>query len=337
MSPRSLVAGRIAGVNLTRIVGALGILIFHFACHCGWLCRLRETVNYNWGAVWVTVFLVTSGACLARTYSGEWNTWRYIRRRWLGLFPMFFLAWLALALLRLMVAGPWWIGIPKWSILLTLVGMDGYFCAQMPTFYLCGEWFLGALVVCYVVFPLLRWLLRRIPYLTAILLLVGMWYIPFLSCFERDPYNNLWTCITIFYIGMLLAQHPRMTNHWLTMVTCAIVLMVWTFHPLGFQSPMRIFSYLLVGIVLYLLLTGIGAQMERLRPMEKVLSHLGTLSFPFFLMHHQLIYIMLVRMPIDSEMRAWTVMGYTVLLTAFFAEELLLNYHGLASLFHPKK
>lgn len=324
MQQQSLVQGRIPGVNLTRFVGAVGILVFHFGCHCDWLGHICNTVNYNWGVVWVTVFLATSGACLARTYGGEWITWRYIRRRWLGLFPMFFLAWLALALLRFVLAGPWWTGIPLQNILLTLCGMDGYFCAQMPTFYLCGEWFLGALVVCYVAFPFLRWLLQRIPFTTAVILCVGTWYIPFLSCFDRDPFNNLWTCIMIFYLGMLMAQHPRFLGHWATLVVAAIVLVSCSVVPLGLQMPLRIFSNVLVGLVLFLLLNALGALLERRQGLATVLSHLGAVSFPFFLLHHQLIYLMLARMPIDSEHRALIVLAYTFVLTFLLAEERLL-------------
>lgn len=329
MQQKSLIAGKIPGVNLTRIVGALGILVFHFGCHCGWLGYLCNTPNYNWGVTWVTVFLATSGACLARTYSGELDIWRYFRRRWLGLFPMFFLAWIALAIIRFIIAGPWWVGIPKQNFLLTLIGMDGYFCGQMPTFYLCGEWFLGALVVCYAVFPLLRWLLSRIPLTTAAVLLVGAWYIPFLSCFERDPFNNLWTCVMIFYIGMLMAQYPRVTSHWSMMIACAIVLIVWTFVSLGFPMPLRLFSNILVGVVLYLLLNGIGALLERVSVLNAGLSHLGALSFPFFLMHHQLIYIVLVRLPIESKAQAFVALGYAFVLTFILAESLLIHHKAL--------
>lgn len=331
MLQKSLITGKIPGVNLTRIIGALGILVFHFGCHCNWLNHLCNTPNYNWGAVWVTVFLVTSGACLARTYSGELDIWRYIRRRWLGLFPMFFMAWMALAIMRFIVAGPWWVGIPKQNILLTLLGIDGYYCAKLPTFYLCGEWFLGALVVCYVLFPLLRWLLKHIPFTTALVLLIGTWYIPFLSCFERDPFNNLWTCIMIFYLGMLIAQYPRMTSHWGTTIVAAIVLVVWSFVPLGIQMPMHIYSNILVGIAFYLLLNSIGALLERVSVLNTALNHLGALSFPFFLMHHQLIYIMLARLTIDSQSQAFVVLGCTFVLTFIFAENLLLCHKVLCT------
>lgn len=329
MQQKSLMTGRIPGVNLTRIVGALGILVFHFGCHCDWLNHLCNTASYHWGVVWVTVFLVTSGACLTRTYSSDLDIWRYFRRRWMGLFPMFFMAWVMLAILRFVLAGPWWVDIPKQNILLTLVGMDGYFCAKLPTFYLCGEWFLGALVVCYLVFPLLRWLLQRIPFTTAVILLAGTWYIPFLSCFDRDPFNNLWTCVTMFYLGMLLAQYLRFTDHWATIIVSAIMLIVCTFIPIRFPMPFNIFSHIVIGIAFYLLLNGIGAQLERVSVLHTGLSHLGALSFPFFLVHHQLIYLMLARMTIDSQASAFAALGYTFVLTFIFAEELLLNHKAL--------
>lgn len=330
MQQKPLIAGRIPGVNLTRTIGALGILIFHFGCHCGWLTPyLCNTASYNFGAVWVAVFLITSGACLARSYSGEWQIGTFYKKRWLSIFPLYFTAWGALGVLRLLVAGRWWDGIPKLNILLTLIGVDGYFCAQIPTFYLCGEWFIGALIVCYLAFPILRWLLQRIPLITAILLIAGTCFIPFLSCFDRDPFNNLWTCVTIFYIGMLVVQYPRMTSHWATAIVSAIFVLVASFIPLHLGGAAYICMEILVGLAFYLLLNYIGAFMERPRRLSAVLSHSSGLSFTFFLLHHQIIYIMLVRFPIDSIGRAVAVLGYTIVLTAVLAEALLTNYKVL--------
>ena len=48
--------------------------------------------------------------------------------------------------------------VPLWSVLLTALGLDGYLAEYgVPTYHLgVGEWFVGCLVLMYLVFPLLR-------------------------------------------------------------------------------------------------------------------------------------------------------------------------------------
>ena len=97
--------------------------------------------------------------------------------------------------------GAWWTGIPSYRFIYTLLGVDGYLSAYQRNFYLIGEWFLGALVLCYIFFPFLRWLVKHIPFTTAAVLLVGTYFIPYLPLFERDPLQNIWSCVTIFLFG----------------------------------------------------------------------------------------------------------------------------------------
>lgn len=53
------------------------------------------------------------------------------------------------------------LGIPKWRFVLTLIGMDGYLSEYGSGFYVLGEWFLGFIVLFYIIFPLLRYLLKK--------------------------------------------------------------------------------------------------------------------------------------------------------------------------------
>lgn len=64
----TLKTGHIEGVNFARIIGALGIVIFHFTCHCELLKPyLYGTPNYSYGKLWVALFFAISGACIARS------------------------------------------------------------------------------------------------------------------------------------------------------------------------------------------------------------------------------------------------------------------------------
>ena len=83
------------------------------------------------------------------------------------LYVPFWISWLMVCLWKIYRTGGIFYQTPSWSLPLTLLGIDGYLATRGPaigldnTFYLVGEWFLGALVIITLVWPALRILLRR--------------------------------------------------------------------------------------------------------------------------------------------------------------------------------
>ena len=287
---KALQTGYISGVNLTRIVGAIGIVVFHYGCHNDLLGPfLRSTANESWGRIWVAVFLLISGACLARTYAKDFEWKDYFIRRWKAIFPIFYITYLFFAIEHTVNFGRWWGDIPGYRIIYTVLGIDGYIPFDRPNFFLIGDWFIGAWIACYIVFPVLLWLLKRIPYTTAALLLVGTWFIPYLPFFTSDPFQNLWTCFTMLYLGMLIAQYPAI----LTGKTAFWVSTAISFFLIVFQIPfygyLRLFSSIFTGAVLFVSLTNFGRICEQHQTMKTALSRLGPLSYPIFLVQHILI------------------------------------------------
>ena len=45
--------------------------------------------------------------------------------------------------------------IPRWRVIFSVLGLDGYLAPVTVTFYKIGEWFLGVILILYLVFPLL--------------------------------------------------------------------------------------------------------------------------------------------------------------------------------------
>lgn len=50
---------------------------------------------------------------------------------------------------------------PKWTIIFTFLGIDGYISRIVPNFTLVGEWFLRALLIMYLFFPFIRVMLNK--------------------------------------------------------------------------------------------------------------------------------------------------------------------------------
>ena len=53
----------------------------------------------------------------------------------------------------------------------------------MPTFYILGEWFLGCIIALYIVFPIMRWLINKHPFIALVVLIA-------LFCFMEIGYKG---------------------------------------------------------------------------------------------------------------------------------------------------
>ena len=301
---KALQTGYISGVNLVRIFGAIGIVFFHFGCHSDILSGLRSTANESWGRLLVAVFLIISGACLARTYASHFQWKDYCLKRWKAIFPVFYISYLLVAISNTIHYGRWWAGIPGYRIIYTVLGIDGDIPFDRPNFYLVGDWFIGALLACYIVFPILLWLLQRIPYITAAVLLIGTWFIPKIPCFTGDPFQNLWTCVTVFYLGMLIAQSPTLLNNRLSFWISAAIFVFMAAFRLPFYGYLGLFGSIIAGVALFVCLTNLGRVCEQNETAKTLLARLGKLSYPIFLVQHVLIARIIVHWGGDSVLTA---------------------------------
>ena len=330
----TLQKGYINGVDLARIIGAIGIVVFHFTCHCDFLRPyLFETANFPYGQLWVALFFAMSGACVARSNT-DTSIWKFYKKRWLSIFPLFFLAYIAVFAVHLLIYGVWWKNISLWTIPLSLIGMDSYFYYIQPTFSVIGEWFIGALICCYLLYPLLRWLLKTIPFTTEILLIIGCCFIPYLGWFNVEPWHNIWVCATIFYSGMLLAQFPQVFTSKYAFIIAIVVtaLLLCVPLPLKHIACFRDIIYpALGGIAVFITIVHVGRFVENMVTNNRILPHLGKISYPIFLLQHTIIMDLLSKITPFSPVRAIGILMLDVLLTLLFSDMLLAAYETIVS------
>ena len=90
----------IKSFHFIKAICAIGIIIFHFSCYL-------ENTNFrpfyyfkngNWGYTFVTIFFIVSGGLLYHNYSDKMNIKTYYKKRWKSIFPMFYLAYIAVEL-----------------------------------------------------------------------------------------------------------------------------------------------------------------------------------------------------------------------------------------------
>ena len=179
-------------LDFIRAVCAVIVVCYHFTCALdifeiqGFQNILYMYPNGRWGEMAVSVFFMLSGAALIYNYGGrKLNVTEFYKKRWLNLFPMFYVMWVLMYVIKASAAqNGLWGGEPK-LLLLSLFGMDGYFYYKQPNYHSIGEWFLGAIIFLYILFPLIKKLFERFRWQTSGVLTI-CWSLIFLLIYSAN-------------------------------------------------------------------------------------------------------------------------------------------------------
>lgn len=280
---------RIAGLDFVRFAATVGVFLYHFGCisKCAWAQPFKYYTNGQWGATWVGLFFMLSGALLYHRSREGFSPAAFYRKRWRAIYPEFWLAFaVCFAKNALQAHKFFYKGNPP-ALLLSLLCLDGYFLYRIPNYYIIGEWFLGAILLIYLLYPLLRRAFLRIPHLLCALLLAACVIVERTGFFAIAFSRNLIVCIFEFTLGMLLMRHrERLTGAPLT-VACLLIEILLLAIPLPLRTP---FYAILHALALYLLLGKLGAWIEaKARGLHAVVRFGAAHSYSIFLTHHILI------------------------------------------------
>ena len=91
----------------------------------------------------------------------------------------------------------------------SLIGLDGYLSYRITTYFIVGEWFLGAIIIIYALYPLLLWFLNKNIFLTYCIMGFSYFIIYKTNIFMIIKEINLITCINSFYFGMISIKYKR--------------------------------------------------------------------------------------------------------------------------------
>ena len=203
---------RDAALDFVRLVAAVMIVVFHFNSMFAPTGDVSagplRYANGSFGNFGVALFFLLSGYALMLRYGQACPLKTFYKKRFLSIYPLYWLCFFSLFLYSDILHGNLPAGVPGWSIIWSVLALDGYLAGVVPTFYLLGEWFVGCIVLLYLVFPLLRAALLRAvrPAVCVTLALWAVWLAFYPGPFARE--HDFITCIPIFMAGMVLA-HTR--------------------------------------------------------------------------------------------------------------------------------
>lgn len=276
---------RIQGVDFTRLICSVGIVLFHYDCHSATSFKVSFANGY-WGYLFVTVFFVMSGFLLYYNNQRVTSLKVFYKKRFFSIFPIYWVAyWTYYLYTAFSKRQFFWSGHPL-KILKSIIGMDGYFHYLDPSdYYILGEWFLGAIIVCYIIYPLLAWLINKHPIKTTIGICILFGFTLFFNWFPKlGLLQNPISFVFSFWIGMLFIKYKNIIENKYVQILAFLILIVGTFVHLN--SILAAIIQHISGFALFTVLCAIGSWLTKAKMVDIFISKLASLSYPVFLIQH---------------------------------------------------
>lgn len=291
---------RIFYYDVIRLIACLSILTIHFnasfCAYSGGIFTYPNTVfpiyifnkSVYLGDFGVSLFFILSGATMFRVYGKrDISLGTFYKKRFLSLYPMFWLAWFAATAVGMLARGELPSGGRK-ALLISFSGMDGYLLAlghgELSSFYVVGEWFLGCIILLYLIMPPLLLGIKKEPILTLGLgILVA-------ALFHAEPNIFFLRRIPEILIGMAFDRYftpKRGKTHvaWSLGTLVGIVL-------LSLMGPKLLvlgfgLELCMVISALSFLLLALLFQEAPATGLTRLVTKLSQYTYPAFLVHHQ--------------------------------------------------
>ena len=282
--------------DFIRAIACFGIVLFHFAVEYGWPFALSDFGGgVTYGDIYVTVFFFISGALLFYNHRQVEEIKLFYKKRAFSIFPPFYIAW-GLLYLRdvLRYKNLFYRGNP-FSIILSLVGMDGYLAYKVQDYYIIGEWFIGAVILLYLLYPLLAWFDKKCKSVTIcgiiFLYILSLW----INISGMVPFRTLPSCLLSFYIGMFFVDYRTSAEKywWIGAILVECVKFV-AFGNVNLKGHV-------VWIGMAYFLYGIGTYFMKNSIIKRIIQFFSGLSYYIFLTHHLTICLLIKFVPVESN------------------------------------
>lgn len=293
---------RVAYLDFIRIVATLLIVIYHFNIQIGLHninapeLFIQSFKTENIGSLGISLFILISGASLMKNYGGDPFDWkRFYKRRVASIFIIFWIAYVGTWLSLYWINGhlPYNGRPPIWTFLLTLFGLDGFLYYRFPNFYLCGEWFLGLIIIFYIIFPVLRCVVNSSKWRVylVILLVSYIFVVPIYDkLFMMDIVRNPITRLPDFYIGMCIGKYMKKeVTAKMGMISCLALVLLYSLD----LKINHIFIALIGGVLSFWIMMYVMQSMFVSDRIKGYMAILSTYSFGVILTHHNIIGCML--------------------------------------------
>ncbi|WP_213504462.1 acyltransferase family protein [Paenibacillus faecis] len=287
---------RLFFLDFVRAVSMLMIVIYHFNMSLlGHSVTARDVsmivIPGDYLGIGVSVFLILSGAALMYTYQNGLSLKVFLKKRFLSIYPMFWIAYIIVFFYMFYTYLSINHQAPKAKFLLTILGFDGYLLWTGTNYYIIGEWFLGLIIILYIIFPLLRRLIDKFPVFLLVIIVIA-----FIVTVENYPFRipilyNPIIRLPEFLLGMYFIKYIKHVKFYQFVIALcfAYPFMIVDGIPLN-----PIYKFTIIGLSLFVVLSYIGQCLKSDR-LRKPILFISKYSYAIFLVHHVVIEQMMIR------------------------------------------
>ena len=279
-------------LDIIRIFATIIVLNFHYAA---WLGAehsfFYKFANGDWGAGGVTIFFILSGFLLKNSACSNKGIESFYKSKFLRLFPMFYISFVIAYMIKSIMASDWLWGLEPWRFVFSAMGMDCYLGFYgVPSYAVVGEWFTFAIIIVYLLFPLLNFLMERYL-IVATFFIVSIYLLDFIFNFSGINRNcTLTNAVMMSWVGMLFFKYEKYIMNKLTMLVTLLIGGVLLFMRLPFADRMPYGQ--LEGICIFLFMyIALGNKIHR-RQWGNIFVFFSNISYPIYINHHFLLYLL---------------------------------------------
>lgn len=297
---------RIKYFDLLRVVCFSFIIFYHMTVQLQLnevfpaekLIPLYCNTNMHIATLAVAVFFMLSGAGLAYTTKEKFEWKSFYKKRFLRLLIPFYIVVIVLYVAKLSVFDPEstladLAGVPKWRIIFTILGIDEWVSMHnIATFSLgIGEWFLGALLILYILFPLFRFcMLKNSKIFFAIATLI---YLITVCTYSSNVPVHMSLLLKgyEFIIGMLFGFYfNKFRYRWMVLTVPIVIFFFISPITINMNEAIKITVLAVAFFVSFSYLENVLNRYE-LKPITVLSSY----SYELFLVHHAVIHFVTPR------------------------------------------
>ena len=288
---------RLLSIDIIRVAAFALIILYHYFINLGIVGLGPElpygNQNMHIATLGVALFFIVSGFGLMISADAKWKGCKsFYKKRFTRILLPFYIVWFIYFVIQFFVKKGWPFvdGTPLRNFIYTVLGMDEYMAMLgKSTFGLyIGEWFLGCLVIMYLLFPLLRYLMEKqkvifISVITVVWLVLVIW-----NPFVVVPHMNIYFKLYEFILGMFLAKVYKKVKKTILIATVPIIL-AFLVLPVAIPIPTAILITIF-SMAVFMTILSFEPNLPKGGKLEGVLKICSKYSFELYLVHHVVIY-----------------------------------------------
>lgn len=283
--------------DLIRVFSTFLIVSSHFSfCFVqysisGYNNFFLYTANTDAGKVGVYLFFMLSGGGLAYNYARKkFDIISYYKKRWLKIFPLFYLCYIIFLIIKIALKQIQMSDIVPYRFIWTILGMDSYLSGEVSTYAIVGEWFTGAIIILYLLFPVFLLLYRKSKgtYLFTTIIIYSLYLITWYVHPLPHPANveSIFSDLLYFWIGMMMVRETEKIDKIDNILLIALIVPLLLVH----NSWDALTSSLVGAILIWIIARRVPTNVYKSNKLFQIVSRY---SYVIYLIHHQIIYLIL--------------------------------------------